>query len=393
MSDATIMKRALRLARRGEGFVEPNPMVGCLVVRDQTIIGQGYHRRFGAPHAEVEALEDCRARGQDPAGADVFVTLEPCCHEGKTPPCTAALVAAGVGCVHVAMEDPFDLVSGRGIEALRRAGHHVRIGVCESEARLMNAPYLKRTANGLPWVITKWAQSVDGRIAAADGESRWISNERSRRGVHRLRARVDAILVGIGTVLADDPKLTARGVRLRRRARRVVLDPQLRLPLTAQLLQGADLRVTVATRQNPDRAKAARLAERGVEIIELPPADREGSLLAMRPLLNHLAQRHGATNVLAEGGGKIFGALFADELVDQVLVYVAPRIMADTRAVAAVDGLASHGVAGAPSLKLLGVKRIDGDVLLDYRVVRAEQGQGQGKRRSDPPRRAGSATK
>ncbi len=368
MSDTTMMRRALRLARSGEGLVEPNPMVGCIVARDDRVIGQGSHGRFGAAHAEIEALADCHARGHDPAGAEVFVTLEPCCHDGKTPPCTAALLAAGVGTVHVAIEDPFDRVSGRGVQSLRDAGISVNVGLCESEARHLNAPYLKRTACGLPWLIAKWAQSVDGRIAAAGGDSRWISNERSRRGVHRLRARVDAILVGVGTVVADDPRLTARGVRVRRVARRVVVDPQLRLPPAAKLLQEPGPPVTVATRQNAERARATALEDRGAQIIELPQADHDPSRLSIRPLLRHLADEHGATNVLAEGGGALFGGLFAENLVDQALVYVAPRIVGDSGAVAAVSGLAPRNIGEAKGLRLHAVKRIDGDLLLDYRM-------------------------
>lgn len=368
MSDTAMMRQALRLARRGEGHVEPNPMVGCVVVCDGRVIGKGFHSRFGAAHAEVEALADCRVQGHDPAGAEVFVTLEPCCHDGKTPPCTAALVAASVGTVHVAMEDPFDRVSGRGVQSLRDAGLSVRVGLCETEARHLNAPYVKRTAGGLPWLIAKWAQSVDGRIAASSGDSRWISNERSRRDVHRLRARVDAIIVGIGTILADDSRLTARGVRVRRVARRVVVDPQLRLPPTAKLLAESGPPVWVATRQNADRSRATRLAARGAQIIELPADDRDPSRLQLRPLLKQLADRHGATNVLAEGGGKLFGRLFAERLVDQALVYVAPRIVGDDAAVAAVSGLMPGGIDDAEALVLHGVKRIDGDLLLDYRV-------------------------
>ena len=202
------MRLALRLAAQGEGWVEPNPMVGCILVRDGERIGQGFHRRFGGPHAEVEALRDC----DDPRASTAYVTLEPCCHHGKTPPCTEALLRAGVVRVVVATEDPFPRVAGGGVRQLRNSGVDVTVGVLASEARELIAPYLKRVATGRPWVIAKWATTLDGKIATVTGESQWITGDASRQEVHRLRGRVDAIAVGMGTVEADDPRLTARPV-------------------------------------------------------------------------------------------------------------------------------------------------------------------------------------
>ncbi|GAF88580.1 unnamed protein product, partial [marine sediment metagenome] len=207
--DHRMMARAIALARRGEGHVEPNPMVGCVIVRNRRSIGEGYHRRFGGPHAEIEALLACT---RDPQGATVYVSLEPCCHHGKTPPCTDALIAARVARVVVAARDPNPVVRGRGIRRLRTAGIDVETGVLEGEAAEVLAPYATRVRLYRPFVIAKWAQSLDGKLATRTGHSQWISCEASRRRVHRLRARVDAILVGCGTVLADDPLLTARGV-------------------------------------------------------------------------------------------------------------------------------------------------------------------------------------
>src|SRR5919197_3355884 len=206
-SDLDWMSRALELAERGRGFVEPNPLVGAVVVRDGRVVGEGWHRRYGEAHAEVNALA---AAGEAARGATLYVTLEPCCHHGKTPPCTDAVLRAGVRRVVAAMADPFPQVAGQGVAQLRAAGVEVEVGVCEREARELNAPYLTLLAEGRPYVHAKWAMSLDGKIATRGGDSRWISGPASREVVHRLRGRVDAILVGAGTVRADDPLLTAR---------------------------------------------------------------------------------------------------------------------------------------------------------------------------------------
>ncbi len=364
-SDPTpFMRTALRLAQRGRGWVEPNPMVGCVLVRDRRVIGQGYHRRFGGPHAEVNALRDCARRGNSPRGATAYVTLEPCCHHGKTPPCTEALIAAKVARLVAAMRDPFPQVAGRGAASLRAAGIGVEFGLCDPEARRLNEAYLHRLATALPWVIVKWAQTLDGRIATASGDSRWVSNEASRRLVHQLRARVDAVVVGIGTVLADDPLLTARGVPVRRAALRVVIDPRLRLPERCALLRSAH-GVLVATRQT-DSLKAKRLQDRGVELFPLTGESRRADLA---PLLGHLVERHRATNILVEGGAALTGSLLEQGLVNQVLAFVTPRILGDDKAIAAVSGLRCAAMRHARELSLRAVKRLGDDVMLDYRVV------------------------
>jgi diaminohydroxyphosphoribosylaminopyrimidine deaminase/5-amino-6-(5-phosphoribosylamino)uracil reductase len=375
MNDDAFMQQALRLARRGQGRVEPNPMVGCLIVRDGRVLGRGYHRRIGGPHAEIAALEDCRKQSQDARDATVYVTLEPCCHQGRTPPCVDALLDARPQRVVVAIEDPFDQVHGHGIESLRGAGIQVSVGPGREDARSLNAPYLKRLGTGLPWTIVKWAQSLDGRIATSSGDSRWISSEASRRNVHLLRARVDAVVVGIGTVIADDPTLTARGVSRKRVARRVVVDPSLRLPPAGRLMETlADAPLSIACGRDANAARAVKLESAGVELIRLPSApprtEGAGRRLTLRPLLEHLASRHGATNVLVEGGGRLTGGLFLEDLVDQVLTYVAPSIMGDAAAIPAVSGLAPDTVRDARRLQLAGVRRREGDVELDYRVVR-----------------------
>ena len=370
------MRQALRLARRGQGRVEPNPMVGAVLVQDGRVVGQGYHRRFGGPHAEIDALDQCQKQGLTPSGSDLYVTLEPCCHHGKTPPCTDTLIQAKVRRVFVAMMDPNPTVAGKGIQQLRQVGIEVPVGICQAQAEQFNEPYIKRTATGLPWVIAKWAQTLDGRIATSGGDSQWISNTRSRRVVHQLRARVDAVVVGIGTVLADNPRLTARDVPLRRHARRVVVDPRLELPDSARLFDssGSDDLVsplTVAISESIFKAKFSKYAamqDRGVELIGLPTVRGSKSRLDVKPLFKHLADTHSATNVLVEGGSKLFGSLFGQRLIDQVLAFVAPGLAGDITAVSAAQGLTCQAVDQIQRLSLQAVKRLDGDVMLDYRV-------------------------
>lgn len=365
------MKWALALAGRGRGWVEPNPMVGAVLVRDGRIIGEGYHRHFGGPHAEVEALRDAAQRGETTAGAELYVTLEPCCHRGKTPPCTEAIIAAQIARVYAAMVDPHTPMQGKGLAQLRSAGIEVHVGMFEDAARSLNEPFIKRTTTGLPWVIAKWAQTLDGRTATCSGNSQWISNERSRRVVHQLRRRVDAVMVGIGTVRLDDPQLTARNVRIRRIARRVVLDPDLKIPADAKLLNDQGPSLTLAVHDAileamPDRVR--ELADAGVEFVGLPSDPRRPKRLLLRPLMEHLAERRHATNVLVEGGAGLIGSLLHEQLVDQVLAFVAPLLLGDSAAHGAVTGFHRPNIANATSMQLMDIKRLNDDVLLDYRV-------------------------
>lgn len=320
--DRRMMRRAIALARRGEGRVEPNPMVGCVIVRRGQVIGEGYHRRFGAPHAEVEAL---RAVNTSPRGATVYVSLEPCCHQGKTPPCSRALIEAGVARVVAAIRDPNRTVRGRGLRALRRAGVRVDTGVEAAEAAALIAPFATRIRLDRPYVIGKWAQSLDGKLAGARGESKWISCETSRRRVHRLRARVDAVLVGSGTVLSDDPALTARNVPLRRRALRVVLDGRLRIPLRCQLVDTtAKHPVLVFTLAAAARStKASRLRKAGVEVVAC--GTRNGRL-SLAACLSALASRD-VTNLLVEGGAALLTSFLDAELLDEAYVFTAPILI------------------------------------------------------------------
>src|SRR6516225_9006543 len=277
-SDEPWMRRALELAERGRGHVEPNPLVGAVVVRDGVNVGEGWHRRYGEAHAEVNALS---AAGEAARGATLYVTLEPCCHHGKTPPCTDAILRAGVGRVVAAMLDPFPQVAGRGADILRAAGVAFEVGVLEAEARRLNAPYLTLLREGRPYVLAKWAMTLDGKIATRTGDSKWISNKASGCRVHELRGRVDAILVGVGTALADDPQLTARPPGPRT-ATRVVLDSRCRLPLMSQLATTARIVPTlVATTAAAPEDAAGALAAQGCEVLRLPDANGRTEVRAL----------------------------------------------------------------------------------------------------------------
>lgn len=331
IDDLEFMRQALLLAERGRGRVEPNPLVGAVVVQEGKVVGRGWHQRFGGPHAEVFALEEA---GEAARGGTLYVTLEPCCHFGKTPPCTDAILRAGVKRVVAAMTDPFPEVSGRGIARLRQHGVAVEVGCLADEAEEVNAPYLKLVRTGRPYVIAKWAMTLDGRIATVTGDSRWISSEASRCKVHELRGRVDAILIGIGTALADDPLLTARPPGPRT-ACRIVLDSRLRLPLSSRLVQTARVApVLIFHEPQADAVSKDRLEAAGCECVSLPTT---GCREAIGPVLDELGRRR-FTNLLVEGGAEILGSFFEAGHVDEVMVFVAPIIVGGRSALGPVGG-------------------------------------------------------
>ena len=354
--DDHAMRRALEIAPRGAGLVEPNPQVGAVVAADGRIVGEGWHARFGGPHAEAAALA---AAGPAARGSTLYVTLEPCCHHGKTPPCTDAIRAAGVARVVVAAGDPHPAVAGGGITALRSSGIAVETGLCAPEALRLTAPFRKRVTTGTPWLIAKWALSLDGRFSTAPGQDRWISSPDSRRIVHELRERVDAIVVGIGTVLADDPLLTARPAADRpplREPLRVVLDSRARLPVGSALVRTARRNpVLVAAGPTADAAAVTPLRAAGCEVWQ---GAAEAPELRFAGLLEELGRR-GATNVLVEGGPTVLDALFAAGAVDEFWAFVAPRIIG-----AAVG--TGHGPVppASATLAVEEVSRPGGDILI-----------------------------
>ena len=386
------MLRAIELARRGEGFVEPNPMVGAVVVQQGEVVGEGWHERFGGPHAEVQALA---AAGSRAAGATMYVSLEPCCHQGKTPPCTDAVIAAGVSRVVVAMRDPFPRVAGGGLKRLVTAGIDVELGLCEDEARELNAPYLKLLASSRPWMIAKWAMTLDGKIATRSGASQWISGEASRRVVHVLRGRVDAILIGRRTAELDDPLLTARpescggagtlgGTRVAldfatvetarphlesppRIATRIVLDSLAKLPSNSQLVKTArQFPTLVVTGPEAPEKELRRLAAAGCEVLPFAAPSHFERLLQ---LLDELGRRR-MTNVLVEGGSEVLGSLLDARQIDEVHTFLAPKLFGGQKAPSPVRGAGVEQPAQAWRLAHPIIEQLDGDVYVRGRIVR-----------------------
>ncbi|WP_435005450.1 bifunctional diaminohydroxyphosphoribosylaminopyrimidine deaminase/5-amino-6-(5-phosphoribosylamino)uracil reductase RibD [Tundrisphaera lichenicola] len=360
------MARALAEAARGRGSVEPNPMVGAVVVRDGRAVGVGHHERFGGPHAEVVAL----ARAGDRAiGATLYVTLEPCCHHGKTPPCTDVVLRAGITRVVASIRDPFPKVDGGGAAKLRGSGIVVEFGLLADESRRLNGPYLKRLATNLPYVTAKWAMTLDGRTATRTGDSQWISGPRSRAMVHEIRGRVDAIVAGIGTVLADDPALTARPPGPRTAAR-LILDGEGRLPLESQLARSArDVPVWVAVTHRAPAERLRALEASGCEILVFPG---QGAVPIV-PILEELGRR-GLTNLLVEGGGTVLGSFLDAGQVDEVDVFLAPLVEGGSHNYSPARGLGVGGMAEALRLDPPEVETIDGDVRVRGILPRAWRG-------------------
>ncbi len=375
-TDPLFAKRMLDLAARhalrAAGRVEPNPMVGCVLVRGSRVIGIGHHRTFGGLHAEREALKSAARLGEDVRGATAFVTLEPCNGVGKQPPCTHALLEAGIRRVVYAASDPNPVKAGGAAFLDAQGLRCLQIHTSEL-ANSLAAPFRKRLATGLPWVIAKWAQTIDGRIATRTGDSKWISNERSRARVHSLRSRVDAVITGIGTIVADDPMLNTRTPRPPRRiARRVVADSDLDIPLDCRVVSTArEWPTTVVCTQEMltaeiSRTKRDALLAAGVELIGVPAGPRGG--VDLRALLRELVLRHIATNVMVEAGPGLLGSFFADDLIDEAVVYVAPMLLGDELARAVAVGRIAERLANARIMELVRVKALLGDVELTYRT-------------------------
>lgn len=320
------MARAIHLAERGLFTSDPNPRVGCVLVNDGAVVGEGWHERAGEPHAEIMAL---RAAGERARGATAYVSLEPCSHHGRTPPCADALINAGVARVVAAMQDPNPQVAGQGLARLQAAGIAVENNILAAQAEALNPGFVKRMRTGRPWVRVKLAASLDGRTALASGESQWITGEAARADVHRWRARSSAMITGVATVLADDPALTARltdnvavGQPLR-----VVLDPRLKMPLTARLLSlpGQTLICTLDATLETEGAAAAALSEAGAEVVAVAG---EGDRIALPALLDLLGQRH-INEVMVESGPTLAGAFVQAGLVDELILYLAPHLLGD----------------------------------------------------------------
>jgi diaminohydroxyphosphoribosylaminopyrimidine deaminase/5-amino-6-(5-phosphoribosylamino)uracil reductase len=349
------MERALALAELAKGRTSPNPLVGCVVVKDDEIIGEGYHEKAGEPHAEVVALRDAG----DVSDATVFVTLEPCCHEGRTPPCVDLLRERKPKRVIAAMEDPNPKVAGCGIEALREAGVDVSVGLLEDQARVQNEVFIKYITTGLPFVVAKCGMSLDGKIATRTGDSRWVTGEESRKQVHQIRNQVDAILVGSRTVMLDDPSLTTRLPQDNTK------DP-IRVILDSSEYLGSDRKVFTIESNAPTWIAVAEKREiEGVDEIIKVPTGSGG--LDIEFLMRELARRE-VTSVLIEGGGTTLGSAFESGIVDKVMFFVAPKIIGGREAVSAVDGIGSEMMADAVQLERMQATAVGNDILIEAYV-------------------------
>jgi len=351
------MSRALALVERGRDTSTPNPSVGCVIVKDGRILGEGWHERAGEAHAEVRALESMRESAE---GATAYLTLEPCSHQGRTPPCADALVAAKLARVVSSLEDPNPQVRGRGIARLREAGIRADVGLMAAQAEEAHRGFLTRMRKGRPWMRIKAAASLDGGIALANGLSRWITSEAARRDVHRLRARSCAMLTGIGTVRHDDPELTVRMVECSRQPKRVLIDHRLEVPLSAKILQGEPpLIVTVSD----DAERRAALEGRGAEVVRVPGDGRKADLVALAQLLGS----RGFNEVTVETGGKLMGSLVRSGVVDELVLYLAPMLLGD-----AAQGLFAMGellrLDEAPRVRIADVRNVGEDVRITARM-------------------------
>ena len=360
--DERYMRLALKLARKGLGRTSPNPMVGAVVVRGKTIVGRGYHHRAGEPHAEILAL---RQAGTKARGATLYLNLEPCDHFGRTPPCTRAILNSGITRVVSGMRDPNPLVSGRGFRRLRKAGIQVDVGVLEEECQELNAPFCTFITGKRPFVTLKAAASLDGKVATQSGDSRWISSEASRNYVHRLRQAMDGVMVGIGTVLKDDPLLTARlpGKKKIRQPLRIVVDSRLRVPLRSQLVRTAGQYPTlVATTPAASLSRRQRLAAANVEVAVIPK-DARGHV-SLRGLMKDLARR-GVVSLLLEGGSTLNGGALKERVVDRVLFFLAPKIIGGQRAPGVFGGDGALLIKDALPVKILKVRQTGPDILIE----------------------------
>ncbi|MDD5127353.1 MAG: bifunctional diaminohydroxyphosphoribosylaminopyrimidine deaminase/5-amino-6-(5-phosphoribosylamino)uracil reductase RibD [Dehalococcoidales bacterium] len=360
MTDEEYMKLALRLAKRGLGKTNPNPMVGAVIVKDGRIIGKGYHQHFGGKHAEINAIESV-AESLD--GATLYVTLEPCCHRNKkTPPCIDRVIPAGFQRVVVGALDPNPQVSGKSIKMMREHGIEACAGVLEEECRALVEPHFKLMTQGIPMVTLKLAQTIDGRIATATGDSKWISSAESRKLAHKLRATHDAVMVGAGTVRADDPELTVRLVRGRSPVR-IILDSQLKIPLKAKVVVNRDAPTIVFT-ANADAAKSKKLREAGVEVLEVS-ADEQGRVDLKQALLV-LGQR-GISSVLVEGGAEVITSLLRQKLADRLVIFIAPKVMG--KGIEAVGDLRISEVGKVLKLEFLRTYRSGPDIVVEAKVI------------------------
>ncbi len=354
------MRFALDLAAKGNGTVNPNPMVGAVIVKNNEIIGQGYHSVYGGPHAEIEALKSCSC---NPEGAVMYVTLEPCCHYGKTPPCTDAIIKSKISKVVIGLSDPNILVAGNGIKILKDNGIEVETGVLDKECKDINKIFFHYIKNNTPFVIMKYAMTADGKIATSSGESQWITCEASRKHTHKTRHLLSAIMVGIGTVVKDDPLLTCR-MSGGKNPVRIVCDTTLKIPLESKIVHTAKTVPTIVAASNPDKEKQTRLENAGITVIETKLKD---SKLDLQDLMEKLGKMK-IDSILLEGGGTLNYSALEQGIINQLQVYIGSKIFGGKESFSPVEGKGIENISKAIPLKLFNVTVIGEDVLLEYNV-------------------------
>ncbi len=360
LTDVDYMKKALSLALKAKGQTSPNPLVGAVVVQDEKIVGEGWHRTCGGDHAEVIALKKA---GPKARGAKLYVTLEPCSHVGRTPPCVDKIIEAGIREIIIGMIDPNPVNNGKSISRFKRAGIRVKVGFLENELKKINEPFIKYITKKFPFVVAKCAQTLDGKIATASGESKWITSQESRDYAHRLRSDFDGIMVGINTVLKDNPFLNAK--RKIKTIKKIIVDSDLRLPLKANLFKNTDPSdIVVATTKTAPKNRFEQLREKGVNLIVCPRVSGTEKRIQLRFLFEELARRE-ITSILIEGGAGIIGGALQEKLVDKFLIFVAPKIMGDQDALSSIHGLKINRVDRLIKLRDVTVKRISEDILIE----------------------------
>ena len=362
MDDASYMQMALDLAQKARGMTSPNPLVGAVIVKGDKIISTGFHQKCGGPHAEIIALKKAGLKAQ---GARLYLTLEPCCHYGRTPPCVDQIIKAHLKEVIIAMKDPNPLVAGRSIAQLKRARIKVKVGVLESHARQINRAFVKYITLKQPFVVAKCAQTIDGKIATASGHSKWITSERSRQFAKKIRDEFDAILVGINTVIKDNPKLA--GLRKSKGLKKIILDSRLQIPLNSFIVKNSAHDCIVATTAAAQNKKIKQLRSRGINVIIGP---KRGRYVDLTWVFKKLAEKE-ITSILIEGGAKVIGRALEERLVDEMHIYIAPKIMGDQNALSSIAGLDSKQVSRLIQLKNLRLQTIRPDIfltaLVDYK--------------------------
>ena len=360
------MRRALRLAAKGAGNVSPNPMVGAVIVKNGKIIAEGYHRKAGERHAEIAALEKA---GRKVVNSTMYVNLEPCTHYGKTPPCVEKIISAGLKRVVIAMKDPNPLVCGKGIKKLKNAGIETEVGLFQEEAESLNEIFIKFIKTGKPFVIVKTAMTLDGKIAAAkQGDSKWISGEKSRKFAHKLRSQVDGILVGINTVVKDDPQLNVRYLRSLHQPKRIIVDSRCRIPLDAKVLsENGDIIIAVAEGCLPGRM--GKLKKIGVEVLVVKGS---GARVNLTELMSELGKRNVAS-ILIEGGGEIIAGALSSGIVDKLFFFIAPKLIGGRCAITPVEGKGIARISDAIKVRQMRVRRIGEDILIEGYVKQCLQ--------------------